>query len=60
LMPGVTRRYGEQFLLPGKGEMIRLLLDAGADRNLKNSSGVSPLELAATIGNYDVRQLFIE
>lgn len=43
----------------GRGEMIRLLLANGADRERKNHQGVSPLALARSIANYDVRQ-FIE
>lgn len=40
------------------GEMIKLLLSFGADRNRKNNYGVSPLSLSQTIGNYDVAQFF--
>ncbi len=46
------------FASRGRGEMIELLLSAGADRELKNTHGVSPLDLAHTIANYDVRQFF--
>ena len=42
----------------GRGEIIKLLLEHGADRNAKNNSGKSPLDLANTIGNYDVKQFF--
>ncbi len=42
----------------GRGEMIALLLQAGADRDQKNKHGVSAFELACTIENYDVRQWF--
>jgi ankyrin repeat protein len=42
----------------GRGEVIQLLLAAGADRNKKNNYGVSPLDLAKNIGNYNVIQLF--
>jgi ankyrin repeat protein len=38
----------------GRGDMIALLLSAGADKSLKNDHGVSPQELAKSIGNYDV------
>lgn len=41
-----------------RGEIIKLLLDAGADRNRENEHGVSPLGLAGTIGNYDVKPFF--
>jgi len=42
----------------GRGEMIKLLLSSGADRTLKNKHDVSPLELANTIANFNVRQFF--
>ncbi len=42
-----------------KGEMIKLLLAKGADKDLKNKHGVSPRQLASTIGNYNVAQ-FLE
>ena len=40
----------------GRGELIVLLLNAGADRNRENDHGVSPAALAASIANYDVKQ----
>jgi ankyrin repeat protein len=42
----------------GRGEMISMLLSAGASRDLENDSGVSPFGLAQTIGNYDAKQFF--
>jgi ankyrin repeat protein len=42
----------------GRGDIIKLLLEHGADRNAKNNSGKSPLDLANTIGNYDVKLFF--
>ena len=36
------------------GAVVELLLSNGADKNLKNGSGISPIELARSIGNYDV------
>jgi len=42
------------FYSRGRGDMIKLLLRLGADRNIKNRHGVSPLELANTISNYKV------
>lgn len=38
----------------GRGEMIKLLLSAGADKALRNKHGVSPQDLAKSIGNYDI------
>jgi len=48
------------FCSRGRGEVIRLLRERGADPKLINKHGVSPLSLAATIGNYDVRQFFVD
>jgi ankyrin repeat protein len=42
----------------GRGDIIHLLLGSGADPNRPNKSGISPLKLAQTIGNYDVKQFF--
>jgi ankyrin repeat protein len=42
----------------GKGEFISLLLANGANRNLKNFSGISPIELAKTIANYDMLSFY--
>ena len=46
------------FCSQGRGELIAMLRRAGADPHLKNKSGVSPIELAHRIANYDVRQFF--
>jgi ankyrin repeat protein len=42
----------------GYGEVIKLLRAHGADPYAKNNHGVSPLSLARTIANFDVRQFF--
>jgi ankyrin repeat protein len=42
----------------GRGAVIKLLCSSGANPRLKNSHGVSPLELARAIGNYDVARFF--
>ncbi|MCC6906807.1 MAG: ankyrin repeat domain-containing protein [Phycisphaerales bacterium] len=42
----------------GRGEMIQLLLDAGADRHRPNKHGISALALAMSIANYDVARYF--
>lgn len=44
----------------GSTEEIILLRDMGADRNLKNKSGVSAVDLARTITNSDFADLFPE
>ncbi len=40
----------------GRGEMITLIREHGADIHRRNAHGVSPSELAARIANYDVRR----
>jgi uncharacterized protein len=42
----------------GRGDVIRLLLKAGADRTLKNKHGNSAEDAANTIDNYDIKQFF--
>jgi ankyrin repeat protein len=42
----------------GKGEVIQFLLTHGADRSKKNNSGISAVDLAKTISNYDVAKFF--
>ncbi|MGO8744852.1 MAG: ankyrin repeat domain-containing protein [Thermoguttaceae bacterium] len=44
----------------GKGDVIQLLRESGADPYLKNKHDVSPVQLARTIGNYDVAQFFAD
>jgi len=56
---GNTPLNNAVFYSRGRGEIIRSLLRNGADRNIKNNSGVSPLDLANTISNYDIKQFFI-
>jgi len=38
----------------GEGEVIQVLLDAGADPDLKNHAGVSPRDLVERIANFDL------
>lgn len=40
----------------GRGDVIELLLDRGADPDLPNLHGVSARQLAETIANYDVQR----
>lgn len=62
----MTNKYGNTPLWTatynsgGRGDMIRLLREAGADPWHKNTSGHSPVELAREIANYDVRQHFAD
>ena len=42
----------------GNGELIVLLRQRGADAESKNKSGVSPVSLARSIGNYDIARFF--
>jgi ankyrin repeat protein len=51
---GNTPLWRAVFESRGRGDMIKLLVSAGADKTLKNRHGVSPKDLANTIGNYDV------
>lgn len=53
---GNTPLSGAVFASRGRGEVIALLLKHSADKMLKNKHGVSPEDLAGSIGNYDVRK----
>ncbi|WP_158010123.1 ankyrin repeat domain-containing protein [Hymenobacter glacialis] len=55
---GNTPLWRATFESRGRGEMIKFLLANGANATLKNHSGSSPLELANTIANFDVKQFF--
>lgn len=44
------------FASRGRGELIQLLIASGANKENKNNYGMSPLDLAKSIGNYDVLQ----
>ena len=44
----------------GRGEVIALLRAAGANATLNNRYGISPLSMALTISNYNVRQFFVD
>ena len=37
-----------------EGEVVRVLLDAGADLDAANESGVSPRNLIGIVANYDL------
>ncbi len=57
---GNTPLFIAVFNSKGRGALITLLLDAGARRNRKNTLGISPLQLARKIANYDVKRFFAE
>ena len=42
----------------GSAEVISILLEAGADPDAANKSGISPRSLAKTIANYDAAKFF--
>ena len=55
---GNTPLFKAVFNSRGNGDVIKLLRANGADPFAKNAHGVSPLKLARTIANFDVRQFF--
>lgn len=55
---GNTPLWRATFASMGFGGVIEQLLAADADPNLANNHGVTPLGLAQTIANYDVKQFF--
>ena len=55
---GNTPLFRAVFNSCGRGEVIALLRGNGADPFAKNARGVTPLKLARTIANFDVRQFF--
>lgn len=55
---GNTPLFRAVFESRGRGEMITLLRAHGADELRKNAHGVSPLDLAGTIANFDVKRWF--
>ncbi len=57
---GNTALWRAVFCSEGRGEIIQLLRAAGADPYAENDSGVSPIALAHSIGNYDVQQYFAD
>jgi ankyrin repeat protein len=55
---GNTPLWRAVFESRGKGEIIKLLRTAGANPYIKNEHAISPLSLARTIANFNVRQFF--
>ena len=52
---GNTPLWRAVFASRGRGEVIKVLLSAGADKTMKNNHGVSPLDLANTIASHDMK-----
>jgi uncharacterized protein len=46
------------FSSKSNGEIITLLLKAGADKNIVNKSGISPYQVALKITNFNIKQFF--
>ena len=57
---GNTPLWRATFSSRGRGEVLTLLREFGADPLLKNKSGVSPVSLARTIGDVDVAQFYAD
>lgn len=55
---GNTPLSNAVFQSRGRGELILYFLSKGADRHRKNNYGVSPVDLADSIGNFNVKQWF--
>lgn len=55
---GNTPLWRATFDSRGRGEVIAVLLEHGADPDLENNSGVSPRQVAQRIANYDVARFF--
>jgi len=57
---GNTPLFKAVFNSRGDGNVIALLRAHGADPHASNARGISPLKLARTIANFDVRQFFCD
>jgi uncharacterized protein len=55
---GNTPLWRAVFNSRGRGDVISILLKAGADKSHRNKTGKTPLELANTIANYNIVQFF--
>jgi ankyrin repeat protein len=55
---GNTPLSNAVFSYSGDGQLIQILRASGADPFAKNNYGVSPVELARNIANYDVAKFF--
>jgi ankyrin repeat protein len=57
---GNTPLINAVFNSRGHGDLIALLRRHGADPNIANAYGVSPVALARSIGNFEVKHCFID
>lgn len=57
---GNTPLFAAVFNSRGRGDLILLLRERGADPLSVNNSGQTPVGLARLIGNYDVAQFFAD
>ncbi len=55
---GNTPLFRAVFNSQGRGDLIALLRERGADPRAENIHGVSPVSLVRTIASYNVRQFF--
>jgi ankyrin repeat protein len=55
---GNTPLWRATFCSRGNGDVIKALRDSGANPLEKNASGISPVELARDIANYNIAQFF--
>jgi uncharacterized protein len=55
---GSTPLFRSLFGSKGRGEVIELLLNYGADKNKQNNSGNSPLKLAEQVTNFNLKEYF--
>lgn len=55
---GNTPLWRAVFNSRGRGDLVTILLKAGADKNHRNKNGKSPLDLAKTIANYNIAEFF--
>jgi len=55
---GNTPLFRSLFSSQGRGDIISLLLSAGANKDLSNQSGVSPYDLAKQVTNFNLLQYF--
>lgn len=57
-LDGNTPLSDAVFYSDGSGDLIKLLLKHGADKDVLNFSGISPFTLANSISNYDLSEFF--